>query len=123
MAIRTFNYPVQVGVTANIKADINIVQFNDGYSQRTKRGLNNTLRKFNVVFKTTYFQRNGKAVYADDVKAVEDFLNAHEGYKAFLWTSFLYPNNKAIKVYCPNWSITYGNNTISISMEFQEVVA
>jgi phage-related protein len=122
VSIETFNYPVQTGVSESVKANINVVQFDDGYEQRTKKGIKNLKRTFNVTFKGTYFNKNGRIVVDGDSKAVTDFLERQEGYKAFNWTSYLYPNNRPIKVYCEEWSPVYNNGVIEISMTFKETL-
>lgn len=122
MSIATFNFPVQTGVSGTVKANINKVQFDDGYEQRSKKGIKNLKRTFSVKFLGTYFQKNGKIVVAGDAMGVLAFLEAQEGYKAFNWTSYLYPNNKAIKVYCEEWSPVYNNGSLEISMTFTETM-
>nr|DAJ39514.1 MAG TPA: minor tail protein [Caudoviricetes sp.] len=122
MSIETFNYPVQAGVNESVKANINRVQFDDGYEQRSKKGIKNLKRTFSVKFKGTYFNKNGKIIVDGDSKAVTDFLERQEGYKAFNWTSYLSPNSKPIKVYCQEWSPVYDNGVIEISMTFKETL-
>ena len=100
MSIEVFNYPVQAGVSESVKANINRVQFDDGYEQRTKKGIKNLKRTFNVTFRGTYFNKNGTITIDGDSKAVTTFLERQEGYKAFNRTSYLYTNSKPIKVYC-----------------------
>lgn len=122
MSIATFNFPVQTGVSENVQANINRVQFDDGYEQRTKKGIKNLKRTFSVKFLGTYFNKNGKIVVDGDSQAVIRFLEQQEGYKAFNWTSYLYPNNKPIKVYCEEWSPVYNNGNIEVSMTFKETM-
>lgn len=123
MALREFNYPVQTGLSEQVKANINNIQFDDGYSQRTKKGIHNRLRQFSVTYVGSYFNKNGEITTDNETKEVLDFLNYHEGYKAFLWTSFVSPYSTPVKVFCDNWTITYSNCILKISMKFQEVLA
>lgn len=120
--MRTFNFPVQAGVSASVKANINTVQFDDGYEQRTKRGIKNIKRTFNARFVGTYFKKNNVFVTDGDSREVLDFLESHEGYKAFNWTSYLYPNNTPIKVYCQEWGVTYNQGVIEVTMTFKETM-
>lgn len=120
--LEQFNFPVQSGVSSTTNANINEVVFDDGYSQRTKKGINNMLREFTCEFKGTYFNANGKMVLDENTLQVEAFLKRQQGYKAFSWTSFLYPNNKPVKVFCPKWGIKYNKGEVIISMSFKEVM-
>lgn len=117
-----FNYKVQAGVNENVKTNINRVQFDDGYEQRTKKGIKNIKRTFNVRFVGTYWKKDGQIIVDGDSRDVINFLERQEGYKAFNWTSYLYPNNKAIKVYCEEWTVTYNNNVIEVGMTFKETM-
>ena len=117
-----FNYPVQSGVNESVKANINRVQFDDGYEQRTKKGIQNLKRTFSVKYVGTYFSKNGQFIVDEDTRNVIAFLERQEGYKAFSWTSYLYPNNKPVKVYCEEWNPTYNNGYIEISMTFKETM-
>lgn len=122
MSRENFNYPVQAGVNENVKANVDIVQFDDGYEQRRKKGIKNLKRSFSVKFVGTYFLKNGRIELEESVLAVIEFLERHGGYKAFDWSSYLYPNNKPIKVYCEEWQPTYNKGTIEISMTFKETM-
>lgn len=123
MTIKEFNYPVQSGVKESIDANINNIQFDDGYSQRTKKGIHNRLREFSVSYVGTYYDKNGQIIPDVETKAVLDFLDEHEGYKAFNWTSFRSPYSKSVKVFCQKWSISYSQGSLNISMQFKEVLA
>lgn len=125
MSLKEFNFPVQAGVKSSIDAKINVVQFDDGYSQRTKKGIHNRLREFSCEYVGTYFKKlNGQIVTDTETKKVLDFLEEHEGYKAFNWTSYLSPlDRKPIKVFCKKWNVTYNQGVILIGMNFNEVLA
>lgn len=117
-----FNFPVQAGINESTKAKINKVQFDDGYEQRTKKGIKNMLRSFLVRFVGTYYKKKDKYIIDGDSKAVIAFLEKQEGYKAFSWTSFRYPSSEPVKVYCEEWNTTYNQGVIEISMTFKETM-
>lgn len=116
MAIKNFNFPVQAGITETHKPKLNVVQYADGYKQRSSKGINNDLREFAVVYKGTW-NENGA-----EILAVENFLNEHKGYKAFMWESYRVPNQNSVKVVCPEWSVDRQQGYCIISMKFEETL-
>ena len=122
MTLTTFNYPVQAGVSGTVTANINKVQFDDGYEQRSKKGIKNIKHTFSVKFAGTYYNKNGVIVSDPDTKKVLDFLEARGGYQAFMWTSYLHPDSQPIKVYCEEWSPVYNLGVVEISMTFKETM-
>lgn len=122
MSRENFNYPVQAGVNESVKAKVSIVQFDDGYEQRRKMGIKNIKRTFSVKFVGVYFEKNGRIELEESVLAVISFLERHAGYKAFDWSSYLYPGNTPVKVYCEEWQPVYNKGTVEISMTFKETM-
>lgn len=130
MALETFKFPVEVGVSETFAPKINKVQFGDGYVQRSPKGINNNLREFNVTFKGVWGTtvKDGKVVPVkkseyDEMEKVEKFLERHAGYKAFLWASERkYNISQPIKVVCENWSIDRQQGYGTITMTFTETL-
>lgn len=130
MALETFNFPVESGISETFAPKINKVQFGDGYIQRSPKGVNNILREFNVTFKGVWGSKieNGKVVPVkkkefDLMEQVEQFLLSHNGYKAFLWDSKRkYNDEQPIKVVCENWAIDRQQGYGTITMTFTETL-
>lgn len=122
-----FNFPVEAGITESYKPKITKVQYGDGYIQRAKKGINHNLREFSVTYRGSWLWEN--EVKGSDKRKefqkVEDFLREHEGYKAFIWTSFNRPyleQSDPIKVVCEEWTITREQGYVQISMTFKETL-
>lgn len=129
MALKTFSFPVE-SISETYQPKINKVQFGDGYTQRSPKGINHNLREFNVTFKGVWGSKieNGKIVPInpsgfDEMAKVEQFLQEHAGYKAFLWASKRkYNQDEPIKVVCETWSIERQTGYGTIQMTFTETL-
>lgn len=74
MAVFTWTPMTQPEGTVRLR--VRRAQFGDGYSQLAGDGLNVKATDWNVTFEGTYAE----------VKAIEDFLDAQQGYIMFQWT-------------------------------------
>ncbi|ORM66128.1 phage tail protein [Pantoea rwandensis] len=75
MAIEVFTWCPRINAEADIKFNTRKVQFGDGYTQVAGNGLNTRSQEWSLSF-------TGTEAY---IKAIKDFLDAHEGTKAFQW--------------------------------------
>lgn len=77
MAIKTFNWRMDVGATLDTQYRVNRTQFGDGYAQLSSQGINNKIKRWSGT-KTGDF--------ATVIKPILDFLDDHAGVMPFLWT-------------------------------------
>lgn len=108
--METFNFAPNWGMEQRKKPNVSTLAFGDGYEQRLKKGLNHNLRRYTLTFSGA----------RERIKQIEDFLDQHEGYKAFLWTP---PHGKAGKFKCEEWASSNNESHATLSCEFIEVVA
>ena len=106
-----FNWQVAPNMTEKAEPKIKTVKLGDGYEQRSKDGINNDLRSYNVTLK----------VARDDAQHINDFLTKQGGLHAFKWIE---PNShRLITVKCPSWTSNVMNTVTTITATFEEVVA
>lgn len=101
------------GGNINKEPKLNVIQFGDGYIQRSKKQINNNLLNLNLNF-------NNRDI--NEFTAICHFLEAREGEESFLYTP-QEPFNALKKFICLRWNSVcefYDNN--SISAEFIEVI-
>ena len=99
------------GSSKRSKPTVRTVQFGDGYSQRTRYGLNTDLKTWTLTFEV------GEA----DADTIESFLEARGGAEHFDWSP---PDEtETYKWICQDWSksISYLNRA-TISATFQQVI-
>lgn len=77
MAIETFTWVVESGVTPDISYRVKEAQFGDGYTQTYADGINNKAESYAI----TITCQKGRA------KEIMDFFDRHAGWKSFFWTS------------------------------------
>jgi phage-related protein len=75
----TFSYCTRVGASGDIAQRVWANDFGDGYSQSGGTGINTKSQSWDLSL-------SGMLVPGDDLQAVADFLDRHEGYKSFFWT-------------------------------------
>lgn len=91
---------------------VNIIQFGDGYIQRSKKQINNNLLRINLNF---------EGIDMKEYAAINHFLSARDGEEGFLFVP-PEPFDKLKKFICFNWTsnnVFYDNNTLSA--EFIEI--
>ncbi len=74
------------GVKPKITFNTLKAQFGDGYSQRGKQGINHRVEEWPLTF----------SLPDDECAAIAEFLDAHQGHRAFLWTPPFGIENKYI---------------------------
>ena len=78
--METFTYQVIVGTTGEVKQRVWENSFGDGYVQSGGTGINGRSEEWSIVI-------IGKLLAGETLAGVRDFLDRHEGYKPFIWTS------------------------------------
>lgn len=76
----TFNFCTRVGASGEIKQRVWENDFGDGYTQSGGTGINNKSEEWT-------HQAVGSLEAGQELRQMRDFLDRHEGYKSFLWTS------------------------------------
>ncbi len=87
------------------------VKLGDGYEQRRAAGLNNQLSTYSVTIRVRKCEH----------PSLKAFLERHGGVRAFQWTP---PYDwKPIRVVCRKWSASVGALWVTITADFEQVVA
>ncbi|EID66000.1 phage tail protein [Escherichia coli] len=87
------------------------VKLGDGYEQRRAAGLNNQLSTYSVTIRVRKCEH----------QSLKAFLEQHGGVRAFQWTP---PYDwKPIRVVCRKWSASVGALWVTITADFEQVVA
>lgn len=104
----TFTYVPDYGATREIKPNVRVAQFGDGYEQRLANGLNTQAKKWTLSF----------PMRSDtEADGIEAFLAARGAVESFDWTD---PTGNAGKYVCRAWvrrTDQYGLNTIECQFE------
>ena len=75
-----FGFCARVGAAGEIKQRIWENDFGDGYTQSGGTGINGRSEEWT-------YQATGRLDAGEELRQMRDFLDRHEGYKSFLWTS------------------------------------
>ncbi|TNG91865.1 phage tail protein [Pasteurellaceae bacterium USgator11] len=108
--METFNYTPDWKMKRKKKPSVAVVSFGDGYEQRSKNGINNNLRAYDVVF-----TRNEATI-----KAIDGFLSARGAVEAFLWTPY---GDTQGRFKCEEWETDHQTGFGTLTATFKEVVA
>lgn len=105
-----FKWVPQRNTSANYKPKVNKAVFGDGYSQRSKNGINNNPQDWaNLVFKMD----------ETELDKIETFLGLKGGVTSFTWTP---PGKPEGKYLCSEWSRNYiSKGVTSINAKFKQV--
>jgi phage-related protein len=109
----TFSFPVNVtkNTTGATTLRVKGVQFGDGYSQAAGDGLNNKSQSWPIECVGTDAQ----------IKAIEDFLDAHGGHTSFNWTT---PRGAQALFRCPSYnSVPLGGGIFQLTATFAQSFA
>lgn len=101
-----------VGSSKKRTPRILVAAFGDGFSQRAGDGVNPSSRSYSLTWTN---------MTTADADLIDDFLDARQGFEAFLWTP---PRESADrKLVCKEWSRTYGDGlgSDSLTATFVEV--
>ncbi|WP_407861201.1 phage tail protein [Escherichia coli] len=109
--LKTFHWSPREGMKMASKPSVVTVRYGDGYSQRRAAGLNAQLKTWSPVFRV-----QGER----EIRALNDFLDAHAGYRAFLWRPPLV--NRLVRVICPEWDVSNLGGYTDFSCRFEQVV-
>ncbi|END43948.1 phage minor tail family protein [Escherichia coli 2854350] len=109
--MKTFRWKVKPGMDVASVPSVRKVRFGDGYSQRAPAGLNNQLSTYSVTIRVRKCEH----------PSLKAFLERHGGVRAFQWTP---PYDwKPIRVVCRKWSASVGALWVTITADFEQVVA
>lgn len=90
--MQTFNLAKPLkNLKGQFRPKVNAIPFGDGYTQRSRKGLNHIEKEWNPIFEET-------AEVADQILA---FFEAHGGVDPFLWTPPF--SDTPIVVVCVEW--------------------
>ncbi len=109
--METFTFYPNSGMELTHKPEITQIKFGDGYEQVAPKGINHNLRSYSLSFSGTESR----------IRQINDFLNQHGGYKAFLWTPPKSEKGEG-KFRCYEWGIVQNTSHWVLSAEFKEVV-
>lgn len=109
--METFDFPILVGASGEVRQAVLENRFGDGYVQRIGVGLNNQSQQWSVSVTGTFGQRN-------DIAPVRAFLDRHQGWRSFLWT----PPGGEQGLYIANGYRTraQGNGVFTLSWTFEQ---
>lgn len=107
--IQTFNWHPDASWQVDTEPKVHVAQFGDGYSQRTRDGINSMMEVWDLKF------TGGVAL----LESINQFLRDRGGADAFLWVT---PEEKTIYVTCAGWQRSREKGVlVSISAKFQQV--
>ena len=110
MTLKTFNWQMNMGASADVRHHITKTQFGDGYTQRVSHGINN---------KRTDWSGSKTGDLNTVIKPIMAFLDEHQGVKPFLWTN---PHGETAKYICQDYSVSQRKgNFWQISLKFEQV--
>lgn len=110
MTLKTFNWQMNMGASADIKHTVTKTQFGDGYAQRVSFGINS---------KRTDWSGDKTGDFATVIKPIMDFLDEHGGIKPFLWQN---PHGETHKYTCQDYQVSQRKgNFWQISLKFEQV--
>ncbi len=108
----TFNYCVQLGSDGEVSQRIWENDFGDGYSQSGGVGINTKSQVWNLT-------HSGLLAPGEELKLVWEFLDRHEGYKAFIWTP---PGGVQGRYRCNGYKLRpLGADLWTLSFSFKQV--
>lgn len=103
---------VDRGFTRNVKQNLLIAKFGDGYEQRVGNGINTKQEKYNVSFKNRS---------VTEVNKIAEFLDAYIG-KNFDFRVTNHSGTEVLKVICETYNIAYTNTEVhSLSATLRRV--
>ncbi|WP_075214459.1 phage tail protein [Mongoliimonas terrestris] len=111
--LQTFNPPVAPSVGGTVKPKVKVLksEFGDGYTQRTRDGLNHIRQTVELVW---------SVLTRDEANQIIGFLHEHGGTTPFLWSYF---GDTERKWTCDDWSTTpisggYWSVTAKLEQDF-----
>lgn len=112
MAIKAFNWQMDMGATLDTQYRVNRTQFGDGYVQRTSSGINNKVKNWSGT-KTGDF--------ATVIDPILDFLDEHAGAIPFYWTD---PHGRTRQYTCAGASTPQRKgNYWQITLNFEQFMS
>ena len=109
--METFYWKVRPDMNVESEPKVLTVKLGDGYEQRRPAGLNNLLPVYSVTIRL----RRGEH------QSLDAFLSRHGGVRAFQWTP---PWRwEPVSVVCRKWRATVGAVWVTVTADFEQVVA
>ena len=137
--METFHWKVRPDMNVVSEPKVVTVKLGDGYEQRRAAGLNNQLSTYSVTIRVrkcehpslkAFLERHVDVFYNSFHSGVSiksalllsvGLLERHGGVRAFQWTP---PYDwKPIRVVCRKWSASVGALWVTITADFEQVVA
>lgn len=107
--LKTFQWKMNMGASANTRHAVSKTQFGDGYAQRVSFGINN---------RRTDWSGAKTGDWASVIKPIKDFLDEHKGIVPFLWTD---PYGTTAKYICQDYDVKQRKgNFWEISLKFEQ---
>lgn len=108
-SFETVTQPVVKKFNGKKRADVNRAEFGEGYSQRSKAGINAVA----ATLQLQWLQKN------EDIDAIDAFLEARGGVEAFLYRL---PHETEFRIWtCAEWGIAdAGPNGIQLNATFRQ---
>ena len=103
---------VDRGFTRNVKQNLLVARFGDGYEQRVGNGINTKQETYDISFKNRS---------AAEINKIAEFLDAYTG-KNFTFRVTNHSGTEVLKVVCETYSISYPNTELhSLSAKLRRV--
>ena len=109
MAIETFTYDPLTEPVGTKTFRVLEAKFGDGYAQTAADGINNSMQSWPLTFQG----------YAKEITPIKQFLDRHQGWKAFRWTPPL-ETETFFKAKSYSLSAGVGFNNYILSVTFEE---
>ena len=103
-----FTWNPDVGSQQDVKPNVNVTKFGDGYEARTPEGINNNPQKWSLQFSTSN----------QDTQDALDFIRARNASESFYWTNPLQETGVYV---CRSWKMQRKMGVNVISMTFEQV--
>jgi phage-related protein len=103
-----FTWNPDVGSQQDVKPNVNVTKFGDGYELRVAAGINNKPQSWSLKFERNY----------DICNAVVAFLKARGGVESFTWTN---PLGETGTFVCRSYKTQQNVGTMEVTATFEQV--
>ncbi|WP_082877403.1 phage tail protein [Comamonas thiooxydans] len=106
---KTFGWFPDASLSLNVEPSVSSAKMGDGYEQRAPNSITPILEAWELKFTGT----------RAEIKAIDDFLREHGGYKGFIWVN---PDEVSGVYLCRSWKRARDHGTISaLSGTFEQL--